>query len=204
MNGETDPSHNMYLSAALNLARNAQMPKSTVEDAIKRATSKKDGETENIVRYEGLSKAGVAVIVECLVSNPAKTNAEIRSLFKKNDAISSNIMYLFNNTGRICIGPGSTGQSVAEMMDTCIDLDVDEIQEDEEDQSIELLVDLKRVHKVQKALAEGGFEIKEVSTGFVPIERIQVESGEKSEMFSKLLEVLEAHEDVVQVYHNAN
>ncbi|KAJ3331814.1 hypothetical protein HDU91_003235, partial [Kappamyces sp. JEL0680] len=126
MNGETDTSQNHYLAAALHQAKVNQMPKSTVEEALKRATSKKDQSELKTVRYEALTKSGIAVIVECFVANPAKTNAEIKHIFKKNEATPSKVDYLFHQTGRIVFAPGTSGKTLADLSEVAIDYNAEE------------------------------------------------------------------------------
>ncbi|KAI8853114.1 transcriptional regulator-domain-containing protein [Chytridium lagenaria] len=99
---ETDPSLNPYLAAALSLARQVQMPKTNVDVALKKGMAtlgiggEKGAEDLESVVYEGLTSYGVAVVVQALTSNRAKTFAEIRHCFKENDGALTPVLYLFS------------------------------------------------------------------------------------------------------------
>jgi YebC/PmpR family DNA-binding regulatory protein len=82
-NGAPEPDKNPRLRAALTAARNANMPKDTIERAIKRGAGAAEGENFDEVRYEGYGPGGVAVIVEGLTDNRVRTASEIRSIFTK-------------------------------------------------------------------------------------------------------------------------
>ena len=121
MGGEMDPSHNHYLAAALHAAKVAQIPKNTVQEAIKRATSKKESMDSKTIRYEGLGPSGMAVIVEALVSNPSKTAAEVKLIFKKAGGSLGPTEYLFQRKGFVIFKPGTTGMSLEKMVEVAID-----------------------------------------------------------------------------------
>jgi transcriptional/translational regulatory protein YebC/TACO1 len=121
MNGETDTSLNHYLAAALHAVKVAQMPKTTVQEAMKRATSKKEAADSKLVRYEGLGPGGVAVIIEALVSKPTKTAADIKLIFKKAMGSVGPVEYLFQRRGHIIFKPGKTGMDLEQMTEAAIE-----------------------------------------------------------------------------------
>jgi transcriptional/translational regulatory protein YebC/TACO1 len=121
MGGEADPAHNHYLAAALHAAKVAQIPKTTVQEAIKRATSKKESIDSKTIRYEGLGPAGMAVIVEALVSNPSKTAAEVKLIFKKSGGSLGPTEYLFQHRGFVIFKAGTTGMTLEKMTEAAID-----------------------------------------------------------------------------------
>ncbi|KAI8902582.1 transcriptional regulator TACO1-like protein [Globomyces pollinis-pini] len=204
MGGETDPQHNHYLAAALHIAKDYQVPKSTIQDALKRATSKQEKDKSvKMVRYEGLGPGGVAVVVECLVENPNKTAADIKLLFKKAECSLGNIMYLFEKRGRIILGPGNTGHDVGKMIDLAIEAEVDDIGDSNEEENwLEVFCSPTSVYQIQNSLSKRGYEIKEWSNGLVPIEKVQVDKDHSANLLA-FLHSLESQDEVVNVYHNA-
>src|SRR5690606_7832504 len=102
--GLPDPDGNPRLRAAINAARNANMPKDTIERAIKRGSGDADGENYEEIRYEGYGPGGVAIIVEALTDNRNRTASEIRAAFSKyggNLGESNSVSFLFDRKGVI-------------------------------------------------------------------------------------------------------
>ena len=102
--GLPDPAANPRLRAAVTAARQANMPKDTVDRAIKKATGAGAGEDYVEVRYEGYGPSGVAVIVEALTDNRNRTASDIRSAFSKHGGAlgeTNSVSFLFNRLGII-------------------------------------------------------------------------------------------------------
>ena len=209
MNGELDSSQNHYLAAALHAAKGNQMPKSTIEAAIKRATSKKEaGEELKPVTFMGIhGSSGCAVIVETLGSNSAKTNAEIRLIFKKHNAAISKVDFLFEKKGRIIIRPADSGKSFQEIEDLLLESeDVEDFVSDLERGTIQVDCSIQSVYKLQNELASKGIHIVEWTTGYVPNsnDMVEVSKEEIVDEFRAFKDALENHEDVVQVITNTS
>ncbi|MFO1188562.1 MAG: YebC/PmpR family DNA-binding transcriptional regulator [Alphaproteobacteria bacterium] len=102
--GLPDPDANPRLRSAIMAARQANMPKDTVERAIRRASSGDDDKTYDEMRYEGYGPAGVAIIVEALTDNRNRTAGEIRSIFTKNGGTlgeTNSVSFLFDRVGEV-------------------------------------------------------------------------------------------------------
>lgn len=210
MNGETDTSQNHYLAAALHAAKSNQVPKATVEAAVKRATSKRAGAGEEEMKpitFMGMqSSSGCAVIVETLTNNAARTNAEVRSIFKKNEAAISKVDFMFEKRGRIIVGPGKSEKSLEEMELFILDIedaDIEDVQVDHDNDTLEIRCSVLSVYKLQKDLDGAGLLIHEWSQGYLATDTINITSQEAIDAFQKFVEALESHEDVVQVFSNA-
>lgn len=202
MSGETDPSHNHYLAAALHAAKMHQIPKTTVQEAIRRGEGDKSKASDlKLNRYEGIGPNGVAVIIEALVSNPAKTIADIKLIFKKAGGSMGSVEYLFDKRGRVVFKPGSTGHGLEQMQEAAIDLNAEHLgSEDPNDCSLEVLCKVEDIFKVQNELTNRGYEVIEWTNGFVPKDRIEVSMESE---FNSFLDQLENQEEVTHVYHNA-
>src|ERR1700682_6071033 len=113
--GLPDPNSNPRLRAAITAAKQANMPKDTVDRAIKRGSGAEGGEAYDEVRYEGYGPGGVAVIVEALTDNRNRTASEVRAAFAKASGAlgeTNSVSFLFSKIGSI-VYPAKTGTSDA-------------------------------------------------------------------------------------------
>lgn len=200
--GGPDPSANSRLRAIIQNAKAANMPKTNVESAIKRASSK-DQEDYKEVILEGYGQHGVAVLVECTTDNNNRTVANVRSYFSKTDgSLGTNGMldFIFD---RKCVFKviNKEGLDLEELELELIDFGVDDIFVDEETSHINIYGEFASYGDIQKYLEENNFEID--SSGF---ERIPTDTKtlteEQAADVDKLLEKLDEDDDVQNVYHN--
>ncbi|KAJ3172928.1 hypothetical protein HDU88_004382 [Geranomyces variabilis] len=229
--GETDPAHNLYLASALQLARAHQMPKSTLENALKKAAGGGAAEEDDLhaVVYEGMCPPGVALVVEALTDNKNRTFAEIRHAFKEAGGSMTPVSYLFAKRGRIVFASPSPPSSdasgenqqhrprtLADMEDDAIEAGVEDIvQVDDEHQhdtgasvdernTLEVYCSVKDVLGITKRLKDAGYEMVEFGTVYASEEKVDVPPTDDGEVFGELLDMLENRDDVVKVHHNAN
>lgn len=197
-----DPAANSRLRAIIQNAKAANMPKTNVESAIKRASSK-DQEDYKEVILEGYGLHGVAVLVECTTDNNNRTVANVRSYFSKTDgSLGTNGMldFIFD---RKCVFKviNKEGLDLEELELELIDFGVDDIFVDEETSQINIYGEFASYGDIQKYLEENDFEID--SSGF---ERIPTDTKtlteEQAADVDKLLEKLDEDDDVQNVYHN--
>ena len=109
--GGGDPDANPRLRLAIDKANAANVPKDTVDRAIKKATGELEGVEYEEIRYEGYAPGGVAVMVDCLTDNRNRTVAEVRHAFTKyggNLGTDGSVGFLFNKQGVITFGPGAS------------------------------------------------------------------------------------------------
>ncbi|SOE21453.1 DNA-binding regulatory protein, YebC/PmpR family [Spirosomataceae bacterium TFI 002] len=200
--GGPDPAANSRLRAIIQNAKAANMPKTNVESAIKRASSK-DQEDYKEVILEGYGQHGVAVLVECTTDNNNRTVANVRSYFSKTDgSLGTNGMldFIFD---RKCVFKviNKEGLDLEELELELIDFGVDDIFVDEETSHINIYGEFASYGDIQKYLEENNFEID--SSGF---ERIPTDTKtlteEQAADVDKLLEKLDEDDDVQNVYHN--
>src|SRR6202012_1744315 len=127
--GLPDPASNPRLRAAMTAARLANMPKDTVDRAIKKATGGAGGEDYAEVRYEGYGPAGVAVIVEALTDNRNRTASDRRSAFTKHGGTlgeTNSVSFLFSRLGGI--GYASSVESEDDMREAAIDAGAENVE----------------------------------------------------------------------------
>jgi YebC/PmpR family DNA-binding regulatory protein len=198
--GGPDPSGNSRLRALLANAKAANMPKDTIERAIKKATDKDASDYKEIV-YEGYGPFGIAILVEAATDNNTRTVANVRSYFNKfNGSLgtSGSLSFLFEHKCVFRI-KAKEGVSVEDLELELIDYGVDEVEQDED--AIELSGAFEENSNIQKYLEDNGFEIE--SSEFVRIPNdLKDVTAEQREVLEKLLEKFEDDDDVQNVFHN--
>src|SRR5215211_183521 len=115
--GGGDPNTNPRLRLAIDKAREANMAKDSVQNAIKRGSGQLEGVSYDEVRYEGYGVGGAAVIVHCLTDNRIRTVAEVRHAFTKNGGnlgSDGSVSYLFHHVGQFVFAPGTSEDAVVE------------------------------------------------------------------------------------------
>ena len=198
--GGSDPTSNSRLRALLANAKAANMPKDTVERAIKKATDKDASDYKEVV-FEGYGPFGIAILVETATDNNTRTVANVRSYFNKfggNLGTSGSLSFLFDHKCVFHIKP-KDGVSLEDLELELIDYGVDELDQDEE--GITLYGAFEDNSGIQKYLEDNGFEI--ISSEFVRIPNdLKDVTPEQRETVEKLLEKFEDDDDVQNVFHN--
>ena len=196
-----DPHTNPRLRALLQNAKAENMPKDTVERAIKKA-SDKDAKDYKELTYEGYGPYGIAIFVEAATDNNTRTVANVRSYFTKHGGslgTQGSLTFLFEHKVMLKIA-AKPELSLEDLELELIDYGVDEVEADEEG-GIILYGPFEEYSNIQQYLEGNGFEI--LSTEFVRIPNdVKEVTDEQRETLDKLLEKLEEDEDVQNVFHN--
>ncbi len=199
--GGPDPSSNARLRTLMANARAANMPKDTIERAIKKATDKDASDYKEIV-YEGYGPYGIAFVVEAATDNNTRTVANVRSYFNKfggSLGTTGSLSFLFDHKAVFKVKP-KEGIDMDELELELIDFGVDEIFNDEED-GITIYGEYESFAQIQKYLEENGFEIISGEFERIPNDLKEV-TPEQRETLEKLLEKFEDDEDITNVFHN--
>ena len=204
--GGPDPSTNPRLRALMQNAKAANMPKDTVERAIKKATDKDAGNYKEIT-YEGYGPHGIAILVEAATDNNTRTMANVRSYFTKHGGslgTQGSLTFLFDHKSVFKIKP-KDGVSLEDLELELIDYGVDELEDITDDESGEEQVILygafEEYSNIQKYLEDNGFEIISSEFERIPNDLKEV-TAEQRAAIEKLLEKIEEDEDVQNVFHN--
>ncbi|QCD36319.1 YebC/PmpR family DNA-binding transcriptional regulator [Muribaculum gordoncarteri] len=198
--GGPDPDTNPRLRVLMQNAKAANMPKDTVERAIKKATDKDAGDYKEIV-YEGYGPYGIAIVVEAATDNNTRTVANVRSYFNKHSGTlgtQGSLSFLFEHKSVFKIKP-KDGVSIEDLELELIDYGVDEVEPDEEE--IVLYGAFEEFANIQKYLEESGYEIISAEFERIPNDLKEV-TPEQRVQLDKLLEKFEEDEDVQNVFHN--
>ena len=195
-----DPDANPRLRVLMQNAKAANMPKENVERAIKKATSKDEGDYKEIV-YEGYGPFGIAIVVETATDNPTRTVANVRSYFNKfggSLGTSGSLSFLFDHKSVFKI-KAKEGVSLEDLELELIDYGVDELEADGEE--IVLYGEFESFSNIQKYLEENGFEIESAEFERIPNDTKEMTEEQRASI-EKLLEKFEDDEDVQNVFHN--
>ncbi len=198
--GGPDPDMNPRLRVLMQNAKAANMPKDTVERAIKKATDKDAGDYKEIT-YEGYGPFGIAIVVEAATDNNTRTVANVRSYFNKHGGslgTQGSLAFMFDHKSVFKIKP-KDGVSLEDLELELIDYGVDELENDEDE--IVLYGAYEEFANIQKYLEENGFEIVSAEFERIPHDLKEV-TEEQRVTLDKLLEKFEEDEDVQNVYHN--
>ena len=198
--GGPDPTTNPRLRALMQNAKAANMPKDTVERAIKKATDKDAGDYKEII-YEGYGPYGIAIVVEAATDNNTRTVANVRSYFNKHNGslgTQGSLSFLFDHKCVFKIKPVE-GKDLEELELELIDCGVDEVEADEEE--IVLYGAFEDNSTIQKYLEDNGYEIISSEFERIPNDLKEV-TDEQRAAIEKLLDKFEEDEDVQNVFHN--
>jgi YebC/PmpR family DNA-binding regulatory protein len=198
--GLPDPAFNPRLRAAVIAARQANMPKDTVDRAIKKATGAGAGEDYVEVRYEGYGPAGVAVIVEALTDNRNRTASDVRSAFSKHGGAlgeTNSVSFLFNRVGVIRYPAAAASEDA--MLEAAIEAGADNVESDAESHEVTCATD--DFFAVRDALESRFGAPESAKLDWRPTTQVTLDEDRAGSLL-KLLDALEDNDDVQNVYAN--
>jgi YebC/PmpR family DNA-binding regulatory protein len=200
--GGSDIGVNPRLRLAVDKALAANMPKDTVERAVKRGAGELEGVSYEEVRYEGYGPAGVAVIVDCLTDNRNRTVAEVRHAFSKcggNLGTTGSVAYQFTETGVLSFPPGCDEDRI---MEVALEAGAEDVLSND-DGSVDVLTEPGAFAALQQAMEAAGLE-PEVAEVTMRADVNTVLGLDEAGTMVKLLEMLEDLDDTQNVYSNAD
>src|SRR5436853_3793284 len=199
--GGGDPDTNPRLRLAMDKAREANMAKDSVQNAIKRGAGQLDGVTYDEARYEGYGPGGAAIMVDCLTDHRTRTVAEVRHAFTKNGGnlgSDGSVAYLFKHCGQFIFAPGTSEDRV---MEAALDAGAEDVVKNEDD-SVELLCAPADFQRVRDALERAGLKAELAEITMKPANETALAAGEQARL-QRLVDALENLDDVQNVYTTA-
>ena len=198
--GGGDLTSNATLRTMFQKARDSSVPLDTIERAVKRGTGELEGVRYEAVSYEGYAASGVAVIVECLTDNRNRTGAEIRSIFSKNGGSMAEpgaVSWQFERKAVVVV---ANSLSEDELMAVVLDAGAEDLRE--EGDSYVLISEPSHLHEMTAALQAAGIATLSAESQMVASTTIEVSEESTARKVLHLLELLEDHDDVQNVYSN--
>jgi YebC/PmpR family DNA-binding regulatory protein len=199
--GGGDLDGNPRLRAAVAEAKANNMPKENIERAIKRGTGELEGATYEEVTYEGYAPGGVAIMVEAMTDNTNRTTPEIRNLFEKNGGnlgTPGSVRFQFEKKGYFSVEKSAVTED--KLMEVALEAGADDLQTDDAE-SFELYTQPDAFENVRQALEKNAIPTVEAKLGMIPANYVGAESG-KVKQIIKLIEMLDDHDDVQNVWSN--
>lgn len=201
-NGGADPAGNMRLKLALQKARENNVPKENIQRAIQKGQGSLDGSNYEEIMYEGYGPGGVAVMLDIMTDNRNRTAADIRHLFSKNGGNlgeSGCVSWMFAKKGVFIVDKNGVDEETLMML--ALDAGADDFSADGEE--YEILTAPEQFEAVQQALEQNQITVVSAELSMVPQNTVAL-SDEDAAKVMRLLEVLEEHDDVQEVYTNAD
>jgi len=198
--GGGNPDTNPSLRTAIAKAREANMPSDNVKLAIKRGTGELPGQIIETVMYEAYGPGGVAIMIEALTDNKNRTTAELRNIMSKkngNMAGAGSVSWMFNKKGYFLIEKSQAKEE--ELMNIALDSGAEDFKSD--DENYEITTSMQDFEKVKKAIQDKGIKWQDAELTMIPSSTVKV-TGSDAKNVLAMIENLEDHDDVQQVYAN--
>ncbi|MEK7868113.1 MAG: YebC/PmpR family DNA-binding transcriptional regulator [Candidatus Omnitrophota bacterium] len=200
-NGGGDSTTNVRLRTAVDRAKQSSMPQDNIDRAIKKGTGELEGVTYEEFTIEGYGAGGVAIMAELLTDNKNRTTADIRNIFSKkngNIAGAGSVSWMFQKKGYIEIDRKANPDE-DKIMGIVLDAGAQDMQTEEDVYAV--TTDARDLETVRKALENNKIKIKSSEITMIPSTIIKLE-GEAAKQVMGLVEALEEHDDVQNVYAN--
>jgi len=197
--GDSDIETNPRLRTAVDKAKAGNMPKDTIERAIKKGSGDLDGVNYEEGTFEGYGPGGAAVIVEFMTDNRVRTVADVRFIFNKHNGslgVNGSVAFLFDRKGLIVFDEEQD-------FDTLFEIALESGAEDVKDEGdgYEIITDPGAFIQVRDALAAQGLQWQSAEITMIPQTTVQLE-GKQAEQMLKMMDKLEDNDDVQNVYAN--
>ena len=199
--GGGDPDGNPRLRLAIQAARGASMPSDNINRAIKKGTGELGGDNIEELVYEGYGPGGVAFIMEVATDNQTRTIAEVRHIFDRsggNLAKSGAVAFLFERRGMIRYEADAYPEE--RMMEAALEAGAEDVVT--EDGQVVVYTEPNDLHAVKDVMDAGGFDASEAAVTMVPRNSVTCQDEDTAKKTIRLLDRLEEHEDVQNVWAN--
>ena len=201
--GGPDPANNSRLRDVIAKAKANNMPNDTIDRGIKKAAGDANSVNYEYVSYEGYGPSGTAIIVDALTDNKNRTAANVRNAFTKgkgNVGTPGCVSYMFDKKGQIIIDKENCDMDADDLMMAALDAGAEDFSEEED--SFEIITDPDSFSEVRQALEDAGIEMASAEVTMIPQTYVELTDEQGLYCINKILDLLDADDDVQQVYHN--
>jgi len=197
-----NPQDNPSLRLAIDKAKAGNMPKDTIEKAIKKGTGELQGERFEEVVYEGYGPAGVAIMCKAVTDNRNRTTPEIKKVFERhggNMGATNCVAFLFSQRGVIVVDAAKVGED--KLLELALEAGADDVITS--DVAHEVLCNPQNFERLKKALEEAGIEMASADLSMCAANEITLDL-ESARKVMRLIDAFEDHDDVQAVYSNSH
>lgn len=203
-NGGGNLDGNPRLRLAIQTAKASNMPADNIKRAVQKGTGELPGVAYEEITYEGYGPGGVAIIAEAVTDNSNRTVSEIRHAFSRNNGnmgTAGSVAWMFQKMGIIVVSKAGQSEGVGEdeILSIILEAGADDMQSD--DEAFTITTSAQAFEEVKKALEEKSIVIENASLQMVPQNTVKV-TGKEAEQTLRLMETLEEHDDIQNVYAN--
>lgn len=199
--GGGNPADNPSLRLAIDKAKGDNMPKDTIEKAIKKGTGELAGESYEDVLYEGYGPGGVAVMCQAVTDNRNRTSAEIKKIFERaggNLGAPNCVAFQFSQKGVIVVAGDKADED--RIMEVTLEAGAEDVESSEHIHEITTAPD--EFEKVKQAIQDAGIEIQSADLSMVADNVITIDL-QTARKVMRLIDALEEHDDADAVYSNS-
>jgi YebC/PmpR family DNA-binding regulatory protein len=199
--GGGDPAANLTLRYAIDKGKAANMPKDTIEKAVKKGTGELEGVSFEEVLYEGYGPSGVAVMVEALTDNRNRTGPEIKRIFEKHGGslgTSGCVNWMFSKKGLITVSTANADEE--QLLEIALNAGADDMQNTGE--VFEITCDPSAYETLKATLQEKGIPTEVTEISMVPQSTIEISDDHTAKRIISLMEAFDDHDDVQNAYAN--
>jgi YebC/PmpR family DNA-binding regulatory protein len=198
--GGGDPESNSTLRTMYAKARAASVPLDTIDRAVKRGTGELEGVHYEAIQYEGYAPCGVAVLVDVLTDNRNRTGSDVRNIFTKMGgslAEPGSVSWQFSRRGVVLVAGAASEDDV---MLAALDAGADDVVDD--GGTWRVSCEPGAVEKVRAALEEASLEVESADATLVSSTLVPLDNAEDAKKVLRVIDALEEHDDVQDVYSN--
>lgn len=203
--GGGDPEANYRLNAAIQKAKDANLPGENIERAIKKGLGELGGVSYEQIVYEGYGPEGTAVLCQILTDNRNRTAGEIRHIFSRrggNLGETGCVAWMFEQKGVLVVDLEENPIEEDDLLLMAIEAGAEDVQT--EGSLVEIYTDTDSFNDVRNSLAQAGVNFSAAEISMIPKTTVMVDNPEKAAKVLDLIDELEEHDDVQEVYSNYN
>ncbi len=200
-NGGGDPSSNLALRYAIDKAKAANMPKDTIEKAVKKGTGEGGAVDFEEVLYEGYAPGGVAVMAEALTDNRNRTGPELKKIFEKRGGslgTSGCVSYLFSKKGLITVSADAVDEN--ELMELVLAGGAEDMENTGE--VYEITCEPSQFEQLKEMISEKGIQTQVAEISMIPQNTVPIADADTAKKVLALMDDFDEHDDVQNVYAN--
>ncbi|MEN2986619.1 MAG: YebC/PmpR family DNA-binding transcriptional regulator [Thermodesulfovibrionaceae bacterium] len=200
--GGGDPEKNPRLRVAIDKAKEVNMPMENIKRAIMKGTGELLGTTYEEAVYEGYGPGGVALLIEVLTDNRNRTVSEIRHILSKHGGSlgeSGCVSWIFEKKGYILVDKKAVDEDT--LLSVALEIGVEDVKNDPKEDNYEIIVAPEDLKTVKTKIEQAGIPVALAEVTMLPKSYIPID-GQVAEQMLKLIDTLEDHDDVQNVYAN--
>jgi len=203
--GGGDPTGNPRLRLAMEKARSVNMPSDNIKRAVQKGTGELPGISYEEISYEGYGPGGVALLIDTLTDNKNRSVADIRFILSKNGGNLGEtgcVAWIFESKGYLLVNKNKVDEDT--LMSVALDAGAEDMKNEEGEDNFEIITDPSDFETVKEAIDKAGIEIVSAEVTKLPKNEIELTSDKEAAQMIRLMETLEDHDDVQDVYANFN